>query len=343
MNRITTDHIHSLYEKFEKYNEHSKKQYDALKEKYQHVSSQKIAYWQFCAEAQKRAYQYNQVKEKITAWSDLKDISNRHKASYDKIIEDYYVALYDTVLEPTFYNEEDTGTFFEFKFTETEYYDEKEDDEVAFPDEIVHYNMYEPQQFLSVFKDCDDQLKVDAISAISRFGTVVGKDTLTETRMTNIYIQPIHLFHDHISINIDFNLTDDKLKEYVIALKRKFNSLSEEAKTMPSQLIKKNMLDSQKNSVLLLDTTIARRIYSADESEYPRLLLMYDGLLMGISKSATSTLIAQALPRKLENGSRISFNTQKIYKEAVDFITNDFYISQCELLQDLKSKNLSSF
>jgi hypothetical protein len=70
---------------------------------------------------------------------------------------------------------------------------------------------------------------------------------------------------------------------------------------------------------------------------------MYDGLLMGISKSATSTLIAQALPRKLENGSRISFNTQKIYKEAVDFITNDFYISQCILLRDLKEKKLSSF
>lgn len=343
MSRITTDYVHSLYEKFEKYNEHFKKQYDALKEKYPHISSQKIAYWQFCAEAQKRAYQYNQVKEKITAWLDLKDTSNRHKASYEKIIEDYYVALYDTVLELTFYNEEDTGTFFEFKFTETEYYDEKEDDEVAFSDEIVHYNMHERQQFLSVFEDYDDQLKVDAISAISRFGTVVGKDTLTEIRMTNIYIQPIHLFHDHISINIDFNLTDDKLKEYVIALKRKFNSLSEEAKTMPSQLIKKNMLNSKKNSVLLLDTTIASRIYSADESEYPRLLLMYDGLLMGISKYATGTLIAQALPRKSENGNRISFYTQKIYTDAVAFMTNDLYISQCELLQDLKSKNLSSF
>ena len=71
---------------------------------------------------------------------------------------------------------------------------------------------------------------------------------------------------------------------------------------------------------------------------------MYDGLLIGISKSATSTLIAQILPRKSGNpGHRLSSDTQKFYMDAVALMTNDSYTSQCKLLENLKRQKLRSF
>lgn len=329
----------------------------SLKQQYPQISPQKLAYWQFCAESQKRACYRNTCIEKIDALHANTSRKSQIYNAYRKLIKKYYRLLNQTELKPIFQEVGDMNTFFEFKLTEREYYEDatiNEDDTddggdtVDFPDEIVNYNIYHSEDFLALSKNYNDQSKVDAISAFSRFGLVIGKDISTETRMTNIYVQPIHLFHDKVNVSIDFNLTKKELIQYITDLQKKFNELPEEVKTMPSQLIKKSMINSDENNFSPIDAKVASRIYTEHESQYPRILLMYDAMLLNMSKSAASTLISQILSRKRDednndDATRLNRSTQKFFEDAVTLMTNNHYTSQCKLLQNLKSQKLRSF
>jgi len=331
--------------------------FNRARDEYKHVEEKELAYWFFCAEAQKRAYLYKNYKEKIDlqikSFSDSQieintpknknyqlEIANllaKHRKDYMAVTIAYYDELMKSVIELNFPSSRtsslsELNAIYEFSIIDDIAYHINPSDKViswTLPSELMEYNLSNTETLIDLYNKSKPQIKNRILSALDQNGIVYRKDFSPSQPKNNTHIQPLQILNDNVHVNIDFTLSDNELAKYIKKLKKEFLSLEFNDRVKPSERLKLGVLglefDPKMNNV--------GNIIPIDSSyeKFLKVLFLYDTRLFGCYANEAENLLSSID----ENSKKDTHSqTRKKYLNLLSIMTSDWYIKRCDQLKE---------
>lgn len=344
----------SLHDCFAIYQKGFMKRFNSLKDEYKHIEEKELAYWFFCAEAQKRAYLYKDYKEKIDLriklFSDaqknintpknknykleIEKLLKNHRKDYAKLARAYYDELIISNIKLNFPAKDielvsEPNIQYEFLVTEDMIYleDSKEDDFLYdIPQELMQYNLNNPKPIINLYKKSDKDEKEKLLSALDYNGIIYRRDFSITKPKSNAHIQPLQIHNDNVFVGIDFTLSDRELSRYIKKLKKEFLSLPAFSRIKPSEQLKLAMLGGDlKNETELMSNLIPSH---SSYKQFLEILFLYDAQLFGYKNIDAEN----NLPDVDGDGNIkpcLNSQTRKRYKNIISVMTSHWYLEQC--------------
>jgi hypothetical protein len=348
-----------LHDSFVIYQKDFMDRFNSLKNEYKHIEEKELAYWFFCAEAQKRAYLYKDYKEKIDlqikSFSDsqkeintpknknyqleIANLLKHHRKDYTALAMAYYDKLVKNVIELNFSAKGielivESNIQYEFLVTDdTMHWLDSENTFLSWelPQEFMQYNLQNAEELIALYKvSVDEDEKAKLLSALDQNGIIYRRDFSTTKPKSNAHIQPLQIYNDNVFVGIDFTLSDRELIKYIKKLKKEFLSLPAFSRIKPSEQLKLAALEVDlKKEKLMMSNLLPDH---SNHKQFLEILFLYDAELFGCKKNDAEN----NLPDVDDDGiikPCLNSQTRKRYRNIISIMTSHWYLEQCAKLK----------